>query len=64
MVQEIDGERYFTIREAAVMLRRHWRTVWTWTVERKIEFHQPAPGHKILIPQHEITRLSKIFVNP
>lgn len=61
MVQEIGGERYYTIREAAVLLRRHWSTVWNWTVERKIEFHQPGPGRKILIPQHEITRLHKIL---
>jgi excisionase family DNA binding protein len=64
MFQEIDGERYYTIREAAVLLRRHWRTVWEWTVERKVEFHQPGPGCKILIPQHEIIRLSKIITNP
>ena len=52
-----ETERYYTIREAAVLLRRHWRTVWNWTVEGKIEFHQPRPSHKILIPEREIYRL-------
>lgn len=59
MVQEIDGERYYTIREAAGMLRRHPLTVWRWTAERKIAFHQPIEGGKILIPQHVITDLKK-----
>jgi excisionase family DNA binding protein len=61
MVQEIDGERYFTIREAAGMLQRHPLTVWRWTAEGKIQFHQPYPGSKILIPQHVITLLKKNF---
>lgn len=61
MVQEIDGERYYTIREAAVLLRRHRLTVWRWTAERKIEFHQPIVGGKILIPQHVIANLIKTF---
>jgi excisionase family DNA binding protein len=59
MVQEIDGERYFTIKEAAVLLGRHRLTVWRWTAERKIEFHQPFAGAIILIPQHVITSLKK-----
>jgi excisionase family DNA binding protein len=50
-------ERYYTIKEAAVMLRRHELTVWRWTVENKIEYHQPFPGCKILIPEREINRL-------
>jgi excisionase family DNA binding protein len=54
MVQEIDGKRYLTIREAAVLLRRCRLTVWRWTVDGKIEFHQPGPGSKILIPEHAI----------
>jgi excisionase family DNA binding protein len=56
MVQDIDGERYYTIKEAAVLLRRHRLTVWRWTVENKIRFHQPSVGSKILIPQNEINR--------
>ena len=50
-------ERYYTLKEAAVILRRHERTVWRWTVEGKIEFHQPFTGYKILIPEREINRL-------
>ena len=61
MVQDIDGERYFTIREAAVLLRLHWRTVWRWTLENKIDFHQVAPGHKIRIPEDAINRLRQNF---
>jgi excisionase family DNA binding protein len=54
MVQEIDGERYYTIREAAALLRRNPKTVWRWTLERKIAFHQPTVGCKILIPEQAI----------
>lgn len=61
MVQELNGEKYFTIREAAVLLRRCRLTVWRWTVDGKIEFHQPAPGSKILIPEHVIKSLIKNF---
>jgi excisionase family DNA binding protein len=50
-------ERYFTIKEAAALLRRHPRTVWRWTLENKIAFHQPTVGCKILIPEREINRL-------
>jgi excisionase family DNA binding protein len=50
-------ERYFTIKEAAALPRWHERTVWRWTVENKIEFHQPFPGYKILFPEREINRL-------
>lgn len=57
MVKNIDGERYYTIREAAVMLRRHRLTVWRWTLENKICFHQPSAGCKILIPHSEIERM-------
>jgi len=51
------SERYYTIKEAAALLRRHWRTVWRWTLEGKISYHQIRPGHKILIPEREINRL-------
>jgi excisionase family DNA binding protein len=61
MVQEIKGERYFTIREAAARLRRCRLTIWNWTVEGKIRFHQPVKGCKILIPESEITRLKQNF---
>lgn len=50
-------ERYYTIKEAAELLRRHWRTVWNWTVEGKIQYHQVRPNHKILIPEREINRI-------
>ena len=59
MVQDIDGERYFTIREAAVMLRRAPKTVWGWALENKITFHQPSIGCKILIPEHAINCLKQ-----
>jgi len=52
-----DPERYYTLREAAARLRRHWRTVWRWTLEGKISYHQIRPGQKILIPEREIKRL-------
>ena len=61
MVQEIGGERYLTIKEAAARLRRCEMTVWRWTVEGKIAFHQPGPGCKITIPESEIKRLCKIL---
>lgn len=54
----IEDERYYTIKEAAVLLRRCPKTIWCWTVEGKIQYHQPAPGYKILIPGSEIKRLS------
>jgi excisionase family DNA binding protein len=54
MVQELNGEKYFTIQEAAAMLRRHPKTVWRWTLEGKITFHQPSVGCKILIPEQAL----------
>jgi len=51
------SERYYTIREAAALLRRNPKTVLLWTVEGKIAYHQPFPGCKILIPEREIDRL-------
>ena len=54
-------EHYYTIREAAARLRRHPMTVWLWTAEGKIEYHQLKPGHKILIPEREIIRLRESF---
>lgn len=59
MTEQIGEERYYTIKEAAIKLRRHWRTVWRWTVENKIEFHQPGPGLKILIPERVINQLKQ-----
>lgn len=56
---EIQGERYYTIKEAAVLLRLHWRTIWRWTVENKIEFRQVAPGHKIIISEKALNSLRK-----
>lgn len=61
MVREIDGERYYTIREAAEKLRRNPKTVWRWTLEGKIEFHQPTINCKILIPEHALNRLKQNF---
>lgn len=62
MVQEIGGARYLTISEAAVKLRRHYRTVWRWTVEGRIEFHQPFVNGKILIPEAAV--LSRLKPDP
>jgi excisionase family DNA binding protein len=61
MVQEIDDKKFFTIKEAAALLRRCRLTVWRWTVDGKIEFHQPAPNGKILIPGHAIKSRIKNF---
>lgn len=57
-------EGYLTIRQAAKELGLHWRTLWNWTVLRKIPFFQLRPGCKILIPQKEIMRLKSKFDNP
>jgi excisionase family DNA binding protein len=57
-METIEDERYYTIKEAARLLRRHWYTIWRWTVEGKIQYHQPGPGYKILIPGSEIKRLN------
>ena len=59
MAELISGEKYYTIQEAAHELRRHPLTIWRWTAEGIIDFHQPKPGAKILIPHHEIGRLKK-----
>jgi len=59
MVQDIDGERYYTIREAAAVLRRTPKTIWRWTLENKIAFHQPSIGCKILIPENAINYLKQ-----
>jgi hypothetical protein len=59
MSELINDIKYYTIMEAARELRRHPLTIWRWTVERIIDFHQPKPGAKILIPHYEITRLQK-----
>ena len=61
MVKLINGEKYYTIKETARELRRHPLTIWRWTVEGIIDFHQPKTGAKILIPRHEISRLKKSF---
>jgi excisionase family DNA binding protein len=47
-------KEFFTIKEAAEVLRRHPTTVWRWTLEGKIAFHQPHTGAKILIPMSAI----------
>lgn len=59
MVQEIDGERYYTIREAAALLCCHRLTVWRWTAERKIAYRQVVENGKILIPERVIKSLKK-----
>jgi excisionase family DNA binding protein len=51
-------EEYLTIKEAAKRLKRHPRTVWNWTVEGKISYHQLFPGAKILIPLSEIMKFA------
>lgn len=56
---EIQGERYYTIKEAAALLRCHRLTVWRWTAERKIEFHQAVENGRILIPAEVINSLKK-----
>lgn len=48
---------YYTIREAAKILRRHPKTVWRWTVEGKIRFYQAAINCSVLIPADELKRL-------
>jgi excisionase family DNA binding protein len=53
----LEGRQYFTLAEAAKLLRRHYNTVYQWTLRDKISFHQPWPGAKILIPEAEIMRL-------
>jgi excisionase family DNA binding protein len=50
---------YLTIKEAAQRLKRHPHTIWMWTVEEKIKFHQPFVGAKILIPLSEILKLTR-----
>jgi excisionase family DNA binding protein len=49
---------YLTIKEAAKRLKRHPHTIWMWTQEEKIEFHQTFPRAKILIPLSEVLRLT------
>ena len=51
------GQQYFTIEETAAVLRRHRTTIYRWTWEEKISFHQPFPGARILIPESEVLRL-------
>lgn len=52
-------EEYLTIKEAAGRLRRHWSTVYRWTVEGKIAYHQPYANAMILIPLSAIERALK-----
>lgn len=56
----LEGRQYFTVDEAANILRRHRNTIYNWTLEAKITFHQPWPGAKILIPEAEIIRLKAL----
>lgn len=53
----LEGRQYFTLDEAAQVLRRSPRTIYRWTWENKIAFNQPYPGARILIPESEIFRL-------
>jgi excisionase family DNA binding protein len=53
----LEGRQYFTLEQAAVLLHRSKRTIYRWTWENKIAFHQPWSGAKILIPESEIMRL-------
>jgi excisionase family DNA binding protein len=55
----LEGRQYFTLGEAAQVLRRHRNTIYNWTLDGKITFHQPWPGAKILIPEEEILRVKK-----
>jgi excisionase family DNA binding protein len=57
----LEGQQYFTLEEAAQILRRHRNTIYNWTIEGKIAFHQPWPGAKILIPETEVFRLKEIY---
>jgi len=52
----LEGKQYFTLEEAAQVLRRSRSTIYRWTWENKIAFHQPYPGARILIPESEIFR--------
>lgn len=52
-----EGQQYFTLEEAAQVLRRSKSTIYRWTWENKIAFNQPWPGARILIPEAEIFRL-------
>lgn len=52
-----EGRQYFTLQEAAQLLRRSKSTIYRWTWENKIAFNQPYPGARILIPEAEIFRL-------
>ena len=53
----LEGRQYFTLEETAQVLRRSRRTIYRWTWENKIAFHQISPGTLILIPESEIFRL-------
>jgi excisionase family DNA binding protein len=53
----LEGKQYFTIDEAATILRRHRSTIYQWTLNEKIDFHQLFPNSRILIPESEIFRL-------
>jgi excisionase family DNA binding protein len=53
----LEGRQYFTLEEAAQVLRRSKSTIYRWTWENKIAFNQPYPGARILIPETEIFRL-------
>lgn len=53
----LEGKQYFTLEEAGQILRRHRNTIYNWTLEGKISFHQPWVGAKILIPEAEIFRI-------
>lgn len=50
----MNGERYYTIQEAAIKLRRTTKTVWRWTVDGLIGYHQVRPGCMVLIPESEV----------
>jgi len=57
MMIALEGRKYLTLAEAAKLLRRHYATIYRWTLEDRIAFHQPWPGARILIPESEVTRL-------
>jgi excisionase family DNA binding protein len=55
----LEGRQFFTLAEAAQILCRHRNTIYNWTLEGKVAFHQPWPGAKLLIPESEIFRIKK-----
>jgi excisionase family DNA binding protein len=49
-----NGDKLLSLKEAADLVNRTWRTVYRWTLEGKLPYLQPSPYGHIQIKKRDL----------